>query len=123
MHCENLCNINGIQITLFNQLEELNLSSNNIEDISELNALKRVRSLNLSCNKITTISGLNSMLPTLERLVLSHNRIANLGFFKQIKSGQEAPNFVHLDLADNYIGDLAQVQNLKAITSLRELIF
>jgi hypothetical protein len=53
MHCENFCNINGIQIKLFQNLTELNLSSNNIEDIGELQVLKNVQSLNLSCNKIT----------------------------------------------------------------------
>ena len=36
MHCENFCNINGIQIKLFQNLIDLNLSSNNIEDIGEL---------------------------------------------------------------------------------------
>jgi hypothetical protein len=34
MHSENLVNINGIQIQLFKNITDLNLSSNNIEDIA-----------------------------------------------------------------------------------------
>ena len=78
MHCENFSNINGIQIQMFQNLQDINLSSNNIDDISELSVLRRVRDLNLSCNKINKIQGLQNMMLTLEKLVLSHNRIASL---------------------------------------------
>lgn len=83
MHCEQFCNINGIQIQMFQNLSELNLSSNNIEDISELSILKKVKTLNLSCNLITQIRGLENMLRSLEKLILSHNRIISLDFFKK----------------------------------------
>jgi Leucine-rich repeat (LRR) protein len=84
MHCENFCNINGIQIKLFQNLIDLNLSSNNIEDIGELQVLQKVQTLNLSCNKITQIKGLESMISSLSKLILSHNRITSLQYFKQI---------------------------------------
>lgn len=78
MHCENFSNLNGIQIQLFQNLTELNLSSNNIEDLSQLSVLKLVADLNLSCNKITRIQGLEGMISNLKKLNLSHNRIASL---------------------------------------------
>lgn len=84
MHCENFCNINGIQIKMFQSIVELNLSSNNLSDISELSVLKNVRNLNLSCNKITQVQGLDGMIGSLRRIVLSHNRIASLQYFSTI---------------------------------------
>jgi len=50
---------------MFQNLHELNLSSNQIEDISELNVLSHIKDLNLSCNKITKIQGLDNMLRSL----------------------------------------------------------
>ena len=78
MHCQSLCDINGIQIKMFASITHLNLSSNSLTDIGELSALHHVRELNLSCNKISSIKGLDNMLGALEKLVLSHNRIASL---------------------------------------------
>lgn len=102
----------------------MNLSSNNIEDIQELNVLHHVEDLNLSCNKITHIAGLDNMLGSLFKINLSHNRIASLSYFKTvIKNGRSAPNLTSLDFNDNYIGDLAHVTFLKPITSLREVTF
>ena len=109
---------------MFQNIVDLNLSSNNIEDINELSTLSKIRILNLSCNKIVNITGLENMMATLEKLVLSHNRIANLTYFKKIVlSGSNSPNLSHIDLNDNYIGDLSQVESLKNIASLSEIIF
>ena len=109
MHCENFSNINGIQIWLFQNLVELNLSSNNLEDIGELICMKQLRILNLSCNKISQIQGLDNSLHSLEKIILSHNRIAHLNYFGRIQNSSEAPNLSHLDLNDNYIGDIQQL--------------
>ena len=107
LHCQSLCDINSIQIKMFSKLTSLNLSSNNIQDIGELSALHNVKEMNLSCNKICNIRGLENMLHCLEKLVLSHNRIANLNYFRTIfVNGQSAPNLNHVDLNDNYIGDI-----------------
>jgi Leucine-rich repeat (LRR) protein len=69
---------------MFQNIIDLNLSSNNIEDINELVNLSKVRILNLSCNKIGNICGLENMLGSLEKLVLSHNRISQLVYFKKL---------------------------------------
>ena len=82
MHCDQFSNLNGIQVQMFQNITELNLSSNNIEDMSELSNLRKVRILNLSCNKVVNICGLDNMMESLEKLVLSHNRIASLQYFK-----------------------------------------
>ena len=100
----------GIQIALFQNLVDLNLSSNNIEDISQLDVLTLVQDLNLSCNKINKVSGLKGMLSTVKKINLSHNRIASLQYFgEHIKNGQMAPNLFQLDFNDNYIGDIEQI--------------
>lgn len=114
MHCDQLSNLNGIQVQMFQNITDLNLSSNNIEDLNELSNLRNVKILNMSCNKIVNICGLESMMGKLEKLVLSHNRIASLVYFKNlVVNGQVAPNLTTIDLNDNYIGELAQVEHLK----------
>ena len=102
----------------------LNLSSNNIEDITELNALWKVEDLNLSCNKINKVTGLENMMRSLKKLNLSHNRLASLNYFREnVHNGMIAPNLTTVDFNDNYIGDLQQIQALKPITSLKEVTF
>ena len=124
MHCEYLSNINGIQIKLFSNIKSLNLSSNNIDDMTELLALRQVSDLNLSCNKITRVAGLDNMLSSLEKINLSHNRVASLQYFGEtIKNGLSAPNLESIDLNDNYIGDLSHIKYLKAVTSLKSVVF
>lgn len=109
---------------MFQPIVELNLSSNNLSDISELSVLKNVRHLNLSCNRITQVQGLDGMIGSLRRLVLSHNRIASLQYFSTIvQNGQSAPHLVTIDLNDNYIGDIQQVRHFRPIISLKEVIF
>jgi Leucine-rich repeat (LRR) protein len=109
---------------MFQNITDLNLSSNNIEDLNELSNLRNVKILNMSCNKIVNICGLESMMGSLEKLVLGHNRIASLGYFKKlVVNGQVAPNLTTIDLNDNYIGELAQVEHLKQIASLQDLTF
>ena len=123
MHCGNLHDINGIQINMFASLQHLNLSSNNLSDISELACSHHVKELNLSCNKICSIKGLENMLHCLEKLTLSHNRIVNLNYFRAIfVNGQSAPNLSFVDLNDNYISELEQIAYFKPVISLKEII-
>jgi Leucine-rich repeat (LRR) protein len=56
---------------------------------------------------------------SLRKLVLSHNRLVNL----QPLSSLAGPVLEHLDLNDNYVGELDQVKNLQCLTSLREVAF
>lgn len=83
-----------------------------------------METLNLSCNRIVSIAGLEGMLHCLKKLVLSHNRIATLHFFSQAMDlGLTALNLELLDLNDNYVSSLDQVQHLKRIAGLKEVVF
>ena len=72
--------------------------------------MSNLRILNLSCNKISKIQGLQNTLRTLEKIVISHNRISSIEYFAEaVQFGQQAPYLTHIDLNDNYIGDLQQI--------------
>ena len=105
MHCGALTSMKGI--AHFTSLRELNLSSNSLMSMTPLfesKASLQIEILNLSCNKLTQVFSLATMGQTLRKLILSHNRIVtiqalgtNLGY---------TPALEHLDLNDNFIGDL-----------------
>jgi len=71
------------------QLEILNLSTNQIKDISGLKKLKRISNLNLTFNGIDHCNDLENM-----------------------------SNMLHLDVSDNYLTDLIFVQNMEKLKSL-----
>jgi Leucine-rich repeat (LRR) protein len=47
---------------------------------------------------------MEGILLSLRKLILSHNRIVSLQYFKEIEN--KSPALENLDLSDNYIGDL-----------------
>jgi len=81
MHCSKLSTVKGIENLI--ELIELNLSSNKIIDIVDLNFLSKLRILNLSCNLITSIPNFNRLM-SLEILNLSHNRIYDIQNLKSV---------------------------------------
>jgi len=106
-------NLKQVPISLlddaFNFLEELDLSNNDIIDISNLKELKNITDLFISNNKIIDISALEN-LSNLVYLNLSSNNITNLtslSFLKKLKI---------LELYNN------QVVNISALSKLHELI-
>jgi len=78
MHCNNLVSLSGIEN--YQNLTELNCSSNSLNTISHIFSLKQLTTLNLSCNNIAIVPDLSSMI-SLEILNLSHNRISDLSGF------------------------------------------
>ncbi|CAL5985522.1 leucine-rich_repeat domain-containing protein [Hexamita inflata] len=96
-------------------LEELNLSGNNISDLSELENFHYLDVLNLSYNSIVDISlfGLddqqecNFNLHVWGYLDLSCNRIINIDALKNQK------DITELRIHDNYIQDFSPIKNLK----------
>jgi Leucine-rich repeat (LRR) protein len=50
LHCNNLTSTRGI--SRFTNLAELDISSNQIDDLTELETLESLVSMNLSCNQI-----------------------------------------------------------------------
>jgi hypothetical protein len=110
MHCTTLTSMKGI--AAFVHLRELNLSSNSLLSMSalfEMGSL-RLEVLNLSCNKLTQLHSLSPFWSTLRKLVLSHNRLTSLTPLSIPLPGQ--PVLEHIDLNDNFIGDLDSVRCL-----------
>ncbi|MCI5166431.1 MAG: hypothetical protein D3903_10105 [Candidatus Electrothrix sp. GM3_4] len=102
-----------------NQLQSLNLSSNQISDISILRYLNQLQSLDLSSNQISKIQPLK-YLDQLQKLNLSSNQFTHTSFIKDYK--RYSDDFSHTGVAktpntveyvDNYLlDDLSQLQEL-----------
>lgn len=92
------------------QGKTLDLSNNEISDISPLNVIGMLPEINLSHNQISDLS----TLPSAKKLWidLSYNQISNLS---TIPDGME---IVSLSLAHNQISDLSGVEKLKDIEDL-----
>ena len=104
-----LCNNN------FKKLEELNLSKNDLIDISPLKELKapKLKKLDLSNNKIENLTGTTNSLkeynfPQLEELNLSYNNLTNIYELKAFI----APNLKILDISFNQFDNINLAQNI-----------
>ena len=89
----------------------LDLSGQDISDITPLRYMKKLTYLVLNDNNITDISALQG-LRRLRALKLKNNRITD------ISAVQETPNLVYLDLNGNQIKDITPVRSLKDLTTL-----
>ncbi|MBS0603883.1 MAG: leucine-rich repeat domain-containing protein [Verrucomicrobia bacterium] len=99
------------QITKYTQLRQLNLSNNQITDVSALENFTQLARLNLSHNQITDIAVLGN-LTQLSRLNLSSNKItdvAGLGILARLEE---------LNLYDNQITDVSALGNLVQLCKL-----
>ncbi len=93
------------------QIRTLYLNGNQLTDISALSHLKQITTLNLSKNQLTDISVL-SQLKQLTALYLSNNRlidISTLSYLKQLET---------LDLKNNQITDISALHDLKQLKQL-----
>ncbi|MDE0088821.1 MAG: leucine-rich repeat domain-containing protein [Candidatus Poribacteria bacterium] len=107
--------LTGLEFAI--NLEKLDLSNNQISDVSPLAGLTKLEELDLSDNSnakgksITNLTGLELAI-NLEKLDLSNNQISDLTPLKDLKNLEE------LDLSDNKILDVNPLANL---TELKEL--
>ncbi|MCK9223839.1 MAG: protein phosphatase 1 regulatory subunit 42 [Candidatus Muirbacterium halophilum] len=104
-----LISLNGLEFC--KNLENIDLSNNDISDISALSALTSVKALNLSGNKISDITSLAN-LSTINSLNLSGNGISD------ITSLAGLSNLENLSLSNTNISDLSvllDMPNLKRI--------
>jgi len=92
-------------------LINLNLSYNEIEDISLLYKLMAVTNLHLFENKIIDISPLQN-LTEIQKLVLNKNKISNISVLENFNKLEE------LYLANNQIKDISILSNLKNLTNI-----
>ncbi|MEJ9411417.1 leucine-rich repeat domain-containing protein, partial [Schinkia azotoformans] len=93
------------------KLKVLDLSNNQITDISNLSELTNIEELKLSENKIQDISALNQ-LTNLTALGIPYNEISN------INSLSELTKLKYLDLSYNQIDDLSSLSNLINLSEL-----
>lgn len=93
------------------QLSELNLCSNQIQDVSTLSSLKQLKKLDLSDNQIRDISTLSS-LKNLSDLDLSMNKIQDISALSSLKKLEK------LNLYDNQIQDLSPICGLRYLSDL-----
>ncbi|CAH3147164.1 unnamed protein product [Porites evermanni] len=96
------------------KLKVLRLDSNRLSKIDhrEIGCCSQLTVLDISCNNITDVSALNS-LPALEELDLSNNKIIKIPDIGRCKKIQE------LDISRNHISDLAGLRGLFNLTILR----
>jgi Leucine Rich repeats (2 copies) len=117
-------------IRSYGHVRKLNLSSNAIERVEELDALTSLTKLNLADNQLTSNPGcLEGLLrlTALEELDLSCNEIRQLDVFshhvRQQQQQQPAAclSLHSLNLADNRISDMAQIVHLQQLSCLTKL--
>lgn len=93
-------------------LSVLDLSENRIEDISPLSNLRNLSSLNISDNLLTDISPVQSML-TLANLNASLNEI------EDVDSLSNLFNLLSLNLEGNQISDISALKNLTKLVEFK----
>ncbi|WP_018250210.1 leucine-rich repeat domain-containing protein [Orenia marismortui] len=121
-------------LTKLNKLQELNLSSNAIKDISSLENLKNLKKLDLSNNYISDISPL-SKLNNLQELNLESSRVKDISGLSSLENLQKLnlrknrniknieylsnlENLTRLDLGYTGIEDISPLSNLVKLEKL-----
>ncbi|MCP4220299.1 MAG: hypothetical protein GY765_37050, partial [bacterium] len=92
-------------------LTSLDLSYNNLNDVSFLRDLPALTSLDLEYCKLKDVSFLLD-LPALTSLGLSDNGLNDVAFLRDL------PTLTSLDLSDNDLNDVSFLRDLSALTSL-----
>jgi Leucine-rich repeat (LRR) protein len=117
--------ITGLQgISRLPNLSYLNLSSNNVSDISELSSLKKLNYLDLTNDPVTDLSPLSEMT-TLEKLHAESQYITNFDFLKKLINLKEL-YLTGGDSSDDYScttirGQLTDLSWLTKMTNLDNL--
>lgn len=93
-------------------LQQLDLSSNNVGDISKLSALTGLQQLSLSSNNISDINALSGLLGLTE-LDLSNNHISDISALSGLIL------ISNLNLSSNNIADITALSGLKALNVLK----
>ncbi|XP_005042320.2 PREDICTED: leucine-rich repeat and coiled-coil domain-containing protein 1 [Ficedula albicollis] len=113
-HCNLITKIQGLDH--LQNLQHLDLSSNQIRRIEGLGSLAKLRSLSLSCNLLTKVEGLEKLF-NLTILNLSYNRIHDLSGFQSLHGTRY--KISHIDLHSNCVSDINHL--LQCTKGLRHL--
>ena len=108
------CQINNINP---NNIIELDLSVNELTDISGIKIFKNLKELNLYENKLTDILSVKllknlKILNNIKDLDLSNNKITDISVIKNLK------NLMILNISNNEIEDISVLKNLKKLKKL-----
>ncbi|XP_048507627.1 dynein axonemal light chain 1-like isoform X1 [Athalia rosae] len=98
-------------------VEKLSLSTNMIDKISGINALKNLKILSLGRNYIKTFSGLETVGDHLEELWISYNMI------EKIKGVNVLKALKVLYMSNNLVKDWSEFNRLQEIPNLQDLLF
>lgn len=104
LHGNALVTVRGLD-AVFCSLEELTLSSNDLQDLEGIQGLQKLRLLDISCNCLSSLKGLES-LRHLQELRAAYNQISQL---LDLSSFAKPSQLRHLDLRDNAIEHLGQL--------------
>eukprot|EP00054_Salpingoeca_dolichothecata_P012050 m.66911 g.66911 ORF g.66911 m.66911 type:complete len:153 (+) comp19758_c0_seq2:259-717(+) len=97
-------------------VEQLSLSTNCIEKITNLNAFKNLKILSLGRNNIKNLAGLEPVADTLEQLWISYNNIEKLRGVAVLKRCKV------LYLSNNKVKDWKEFSNLCDMPALEDLL-
>merc|ERR1712141_366062 len=95
--------------------EHLQLSTNAIEKIANLNGLKNIKILSLGRNNIKSLTGLEAVSDTLEELWISYNLIEKLKGINVLKKLKV------LYMSNNAVKDWAEFGKLADLPCLNDL--
>lgn len=98
-------------------VEQLSLSTNQIERIANLNGFKNLKVLSLGRNNLKSLAGLEQVAETLEQLWISYcliEKLKGVSVLKKVKV---------LYMSNNKVKDWKEFDQLKDMTSLVELTF
>ena len=104
--------LSELPLNLNNNVIELNLSENNISDISAIIKMNynNLKKFNLSKNRIDNILPLENLeLNNLEILDLSYNKLKEINSLSKIN----LINLTDLNLGNNQINDISSLENMK----------
>lgn len=96
-------------------IEELDLSSNSLENLAGVGNMPNLKSLSLAKNKISSIEGMAG-LPELKSLDLSGNALEDLA-----GPWVEIPNLGSVNLSGNLLATAKPFEHLRALGKLRSL--
>lgn len=117
LHSNHITKIENLQNLV--HLRELNLSSNDITRIEGLHRLVRLEVLNLASNRIKAVVGLEGM-GNLKKINLSFNLIDDLSGFSALNGPHSKLH--HLDMRANRINSLDELNYLARCSNLRYLL-
>ncbi|XP_039905653.1 dynein light chain 1, axonemal [Simochromis diagramma] len=104
-------------LSMLTNCEQLSLSTNCIEKITNLNGLKNLKILSLGRNNIRLLTELEAIGDTLEQLWVSYNQLEKLNGIQWLKSLRV------LYMSNKLVKDWSEFMRLAELPRLTDLVF